>query len=91
MGLLTQGVITGLASSPYNESFHITLVYPSPEEHAPDAVSKRLKQAAHALCPVPSDNLPAAQRTVADLELDVLVFTEVSSCAILHTLRYDVC
>ena len=79
VGLLTQGVITGLASPPYNETFHITLVYPTPEEHDSDAVSKRLKEAAHDLCPVPSDNLPAAQRTIAALALDVLVFTEVSA------------
>jgi hypothetical protein len=81
VGLLTQGVVVGLAAAPLNATFHVTLVYPVPEDHAPDAVSQRLKEAAHALCQLPSDDLPASQRAVAALELDVLVLAEVRRCA----------
>jgi hypothetical protein len=83
VGLLTQGVITGLATQ-RQDQFHVSLIYPVPHPDESDKVFQRLSEVVHKLVQIPKGNLVVSRSVIAAEKLDVLIYAEVA----LATYRY---
>ncbi|CAM9573588.1 unnamed protein product, partial [Phaeothamnion confervicola] len=83
VGLLTEGVVTGLD----RRRFDVTAIFLQPQPR--DDVYWRIWNGVETAIDVPSMSLAACRRTIAALELDVLVFTEVGMDTTTYMLAFS--